>query len=125
MSASEGGHEVAAVIPCFRVAKQILDVLAGIGPEVSRIYVVDDDCPEHTARVVESKCDDPRVRILVHESRQGVGGASASIVASQSSEQPRKPCSRMSGVVTRAPWQWLLRSRDAKRGCLRGSRRPR
>ena len=33
---------VAVVIPCFRVKKHVLNVIAAIGPEVERIYVVDD-----------------------------------------------------------------------------------
>ena len=75
MSVEESGHEVAVVIPCFRVAKQILDVIADIGPEVSRIYVVDDLCPEGTGQVVQSECRDSRVRVILHEAQQGVGGA--------------------------------------------------
>jgi hypothetical protein len=37
---------ICVVIPCFRVSGQILRVLSRIGPEVLRIYVVDDCCPE-------------------------------------------------------------------------------
>ena len=66
---------VAVVIPCYRVSHHILDVIAGIGPECSRIYVVDDACPEGTGRLVEAQCRDPRVRVLYHEQNQGVGGA--------------------------------------------------
>jgi len=66
---------VAVVIPCYRESHHILDVIAGIGPECSRIYVVDDACPEGTGRLVEAQCRDPRVRVLYHEQNQGVGGA--------------------------------------------------
>ncbi|MEM7677414.1 MAG: glycosyltransferase family 2 protein [Myxococcota bacterium] len=66
---------IAVVIPCFRVRKHILDVLAGIGPAVERIYVVDDTCPENTADLVAEKVSDPRVRVVRHEVNQGVGGA--------------------------------------------------
>jgi len=66
---------VAVVVPCFRVSKQILGVLAGIGPEVERIYVVDDCCPEGTGDLVEARCGDPRVAVLRNERQQGVGGA--------------------------------------------------
>lgn len=66
---------VAVVIPCYKVKKQILGVLAGIGPEVTLIYVVDDCCPEGSGRLVQSECKDNRVRVLYHEINQGVGGA--------------------------------------------------
>jgi len=66
---------IAAVIPCFRVKRHILDVLAAVPPEVERIYVVDDACPEGSGDVVEGTCRDPRVRVLRHAANQGVGGA--------------------------------------------------
>lgn len=66
---------VAVVIPCFRVAAQVLDVIRGIGPEVGWIIAVDDACPEHTGDVIERDCRDPRVRVLRHAQNQGVGGA--------------------------------------------------
>ena len=66
---------VAVVIPCYRVSRHILAVLAGIGPECDRIYVVDDACPEGSGRLVEAECRDPRVSVLYHERNQGVGGA--------------------------------------------------
>jgi dolichol-phosphate mannosyltransferase len=66
---------IAVVIPCYRVKRQILDVIAGIGPECRAIYVVDDACPEGTGDHVEAECRDPRVRVLRHEKNQGVGAA--------------------------------------------------
>jgi dolichol-phosphate mannosyltransferase len=66
---------VAVVIPCFRVASHILEVLAAIGDEVEAIYVVDDRCPQGTGDLVAAQCTDPRVRILRHSENQGVGGA--------------------------------------------------
>jgi glycosyltransferase involved in cell wall biosynthesis len=66
---------VAVVIPCFRVKAHVLSVLAGIGSEVERIYVVDDACPEATGDHVERSCTDPRVRVLRHAQNLGVGGA--------------------------------------------------
>jgi glycosyltransferase involved in cell wall biosynthesis len=66
---------VAVVIPSYKVAAQILDVLDRIGPEVERIIVVDDKCPDGTGCLVESRCSDPRVRVIYNEENQGVGGA--------------------------------------------------
>jgi dolichol-phosphate mannosyltransferase len=66
---------MAAVIPCFRVRGKILGVIERIGPEVDRIYVVDDACPEGTADLVQSACRDARVTVIRLEVNQGVGGA--------------------------------------------------
>ena len=66
---------IAVVIPCYRVRAQILDVLANIGPEAERIYVVDDGCPERTGQLVEESCDDARVTVLRHRENRGVGAA--------------------------------------------------
>ena len=66
---------IAVVIPSYRVTRHILDVIAGIGPEVSRIYVVDDKCPDGSGALVRNNCTDPRVRVIEHAENQGVGGA--------------------------------------------------
>nr|NIR58837.1 glycosyltransferase family 2 protein [Gammaproteobacteria bacterium] len=66
---------VAVVVPCFRVSKQILDVLGAIGPEVARIYVVDDCCPDGSGDLVEAECRDARVKVLRNDRQRGVGGA--------------------------------------------------
>jgi len=75
MSIANGRCRIAVVIPCFRVAAQVLGVISRIGPEVGWIIVVDDACPEGTADVVQAHCRDPRVRVIRHEENQGVGGA--------------------------------------------------
>lgn len=66
---------ISVVIPCYRVRKHVLDVLSGIGAECESVFVVDDGCPEGTGALVEAECRDPRVRVIRHEARQGVGGA--------------------------------------------------
>ena len=66
---------IAVVIPAYRVAGHVLEVLAEIGPEVSKIYVVDDACPEGSGALVSAKCADKRVEVLTHTENQGVGGA--------------------------------------------------
>src|SRR5947207_6669492 len=66
---------VAVVIPCYRVRRYILDVIRGIGPHVSAIFVVDDACPEQTAALIRQECTDGRVKVLTHAENQGVGGA--------------------------------------------------
>jgi glycosyltransferase involved in cell wall biosynthesis len=66
---------VAVVIPSYKVTRHILGVIAGIGPEVARIYVVDDKCPDGSGAFVRANCQDPRVTVIEHEQNQGVGGA--------------------------------------------------
>ena len=66
--------EIAVVVPCWRCLDHIEDVLARIGPEVSRIVVVDDACPEGTGRHVEAMRLG-RVTVLYQDENTGVGGA--------------------------------------------------
>lgn len=66
---------IAVVIPCYKVVNHIVDVIGRIGPEVTRIYAVDDCCPEKSGDFIEQHITDPRVRVLRHQTNQGVGGA--------------------------------------------------
>jgi dolichol-phosphate mannosyltransferase len=67
--------KVAVVIPAYRVRKHILGVIAEIGSEVSRIYVVDDACSENSGSFVARYCLDRRVVVLSNSQNEGVGGA--------------------------------------------------
>lgn len=67
--------EIAVVIPTFKARRHILGVLEAIGPEVSKIYVVDDCCPEKSGEFVSQSCTDSRVTVIRHEENKGVGGA--------------------------------------------------
>jgi dolichol-phosphate mannosyltransferase len=66
---------IGVVIPCYRVRDHILHVIQSIGPEVGRVYVVDDCCPDKSGDFVEANCTDPRVVVVRHSQNQGVGGA--------------------------------------------------
>lgn len=66
---------IGVVLPSYRARSHILDVLRAIGPEVSRIYVVDDCCPDNTGAYVRENCHDHRVTVLQTNSNLGVGGA--------------------------------------------------
>jgi glycosyltransferase involved in cell wall biosynthesis len=66
---------ISVVIPSYKVRAHVLEVINKIGPEISRIYVVDDSCPEQSGLFVEEYCSDPRVKVLRHERNLGVGGA--------------------------------------------------
>lgn len=66
---------LAVVIPCYRVSAHILKVIERIPADVSKIYVIDDACPEKSGLHVEQNCKDPRVFVLYHPVNLGVGGA--------------------------------------------------
>ena len=66
---------LAVVIPSYRVTDHILEVLARIGPEVERIYVIDDACPDNSGALVNKKNKDKRVTVITHAENLGVGGA--------------------------------------------------
>lgn len=70
-------HEeyICVVIPAYKVKSQVLEVISSIGPEVKKIIVVDDSCPEKSGEHVESKNNDPRVEVIFHAHNLGVGGA--------------------------------------------------
>lgn len=66
---------VAVVIPCYKVTRHIIGVIAAMPPVVTRIYAVDDACPDGSGQYVAERCSDPRVTVLRNPSNCGVGGA--------------------------------------------------
>lgn len=69
------GSKIAVVIPCYRVTRHVLDVIAGVPPEVDVVICVDDACPDNSGHFIETHVSDPRVRVIRHPENQGVGGA--------------------------------------------------
>lgn len=68
-------QKIAVVIPCYRVKKHILNVIYKIPPEVDKIYIIDDECPENTGIYVQESTEDTRIKIIFHPTNKGVGGA--------------------------------------------------
>lgn len=68
-------QKIAVIIPTYKACKHILGVIAEIGPEVDRIYVIDDCCPDGSGDFVIAKCADKRVSVTKHTENLGVGGA--------------------------------------------------
>lgn len=66
---------IAVVIPSYRVKAHVLEVVASIPEQVTRIYVVDDACPDRSGDWVEANCADTRVLVLRNAINFGVGGA--------------------------------------------------
>jgi dolichol-phosphate mannosyltransferase len=55
MSEEKDKPRVVVVVPSIPVAEHILAVLSATGPEVHRIFVVDDACPQSTGDLVEAR----------------------------------------------------------------------
>ncbi len=69
-------YSIAAVIPCYRVERDIQSVLGAIPSYIKHIIVVDDASPDSTADLVSASAKaDPRILLIRHPSNQGVGGA--------------------------------------------------
>ncbi len=74
-SADKRSPRVAAVLPCYKSKRHLPSVIERFGPEVERIYVVDDACPEGTVKALLETCADPRVTPIFLPENRGVGGA--------------------------------------------------
>jgi glycosyltransferase involved in cell wall biosynthesis len=68
------GKRVGVVVPAFDEETLIAATLGGIPPLVDRIFVVDDGSSDQTAERAR-EAGDPRVEVLSHERRSGVGAA--------------------------------------------------
>jgi glycosyltransferase involved in cell wall biosynthesis len=68
-------YKAAVIIPSYKVTRHVLDVIRNIGPEIEKIYVVDDCCPDHSGQYVLDNNIDPRVCVLFNSVNKGVGGA--------------------------------------------------
>lgn len=67
-------EKIVVVIPMYRVAGRIQQVIRGLPEWVWRVVAVDDASPDDSAQKA-AELHDPRVVILRHERNQGVGGA--------------------------------------------------
>jgi len=72
-------YRIAAVIPAYRVEREIESVLSGLPSYIKHIIVVDDASPDHTSDLVAPLVKrDRRLVLIRHERNQGVGGAMVS-----------------------------------------------
>jgi glycosyltransferase involved in cell wall biosynthesis len=70
---------IAAVIPAYRVEREIVSVLHGLPSYLKFIIVVDDASPDHTGDLVATLAKrDRRIVLLRHAQNRGVGGAMVS-----------------------------------------------
>src|SRR5512140_194079 len=72
-------YRIAAVVPAYRVERDIESVLCDLPPYLRHVIVVDDASPDRTGEIVAAMCArDRRILLLRHEQNQGVGGAMVS-----------------------------------------------
>jgi glycosyltransferase involved in cell wall biosynthesis len=65
---------IAVIIPAYRAADTIQEVVRGLPPFIDVIVVVDDACPEGTAQACLA-LNAPRLVVVRHDRNAGVGGA--------------------------------------------------
>ena len=75
LKAEAAACKIAVIIPCYKVKKHILGVLAAIKAPVKRIYCVDDACPEGSGKFITKHVKDQRVKVLYNKKNLGAGGA--------------------------------------------------
>ena len=68
------GRSVTVVVPAFAEEDNIARVIATMPRFVDRIVVVDDGSVDETSAQARAVCD-PRVEIVRHRTRRGVGAA--------------------------------------------------
>jgi glycosyltransferase involved in cell wall biosynthesis len=66
--------KTAVVIPCYKVAEHIKEVISSVPETIGHIIVVDDKCPQSSGKEAE-KLNRENVNVIYHEKNLGVGGA--------------------------------------------------
>jgi glycosyltransferase involved in cell wall biosynthesis len=66
---------ICVVIPAYKVSEHIVNVVESLGPEVGKIIVVDDACPEFSGRLLQTAIREARLEVIYHLDNKGVGGA--------------------------------------------------
>ena len=67
---------IAAVIPCYRVEREISSVLTSLPSYLTHVIIVDDASPDGTLKLVTQFAErDRRILLIRHERNEGVGGA--------------------------------------------------
>lgn len=69
-------RNIAVVIPCYRVEKDIGAVITNLPSYLKHIIVVDDASPDKTSEIVRKLAqEDRRILLICHQKNLGVGGA--------------------------------------------------
>jgi len=68
---------ITVVIPCFKVSKQLHEVLLTVPKFVDHIIVIDGACPENSGKIAE-ELNQIKTQVIYHKKNQGVGAAMVS-----------------------------------------------
>src|SRR5436190_4388572 len=71
---AQAGAVIVVVMPAYRAAATLAEVIARIPPGIRHVLVVDDASPDDLGAAV-ARAGDPRVETLRHAVNRGVGGA--------------------------------------------------
>ena len=66
---------VAGVIPCYKTADKVEQVIKGCSKFCDILICVDDCCPISTGKKIENLFDNENLYVIFHDKNQGVGGA--------------------------------------------------
>lgn len=67
-------ERVTVVIPCYKAASTVEEVVLSLADRVAQVIVVDDACPDRSGRTVEG-LGLRNVLVIYHDKNRGVGGA--------------------------------------------------
>lgn len=71
-----GKHKVGVIIPCFRVAKQVKQVIQGLPNYINHIIIVNDNSPDDIKNIIlKIQEGDTRIEYMEHTDNRGVGGS--------------------------------------------------
>lgn len=70
---------IAVIIPCYKVEKEIDEVLNTLPAFIDHIITIDDCSPDLTGQLLDKAAfSDSRIKVIHHQKNQGVGGAMCS-----------------------------------------------
>ncbi len=105
---------IAVVIPCYRVARQVLGVIARIGPEVD--WILRSTMPVPKARAMRSSANAAILACACYAMKRISGWAARPSPATR----PRSPLAPISSSSSAAMGRWTLRS--SRGSCVRSAR---
>ena len=62
--------KIAVVIPCFKVSRQINEVLVSLPKFIDDVIVVDDACPEKSGNI-SKKLKQDNIQVIFHKKNKG------------------------------------------------------
>ena len=69
--------KICIIIPCYKVKNKIAQVVSRLlKKKISKIIVIDDNCPEKTGKYVLKKFKQVKIKVIFLKKNMGVGGAS-------------------------------------------------